>query len=74
MDIKQILIIANIIVSAFIVISILLQGRGAGLGGAWGGGGETFQTRRGLEKLMMRLTVIFVVAFFSISVSLFLIR
>lgn len=64
---KNILLIFNIILSILIVIFILLQGRGAGLGSAWGGGGELFQTRRGIEKLTLRLTVIFIVIFFVVS-------
>ncbi len=61
---KNILLIANIITSILIVIFILIQGRGAGLGSAWGGGGETFQTRRGIEKLTMQLTVFLIIVFF----------
>lgn len=65
---KDALLILNIIFSILIVILILMQGRGAGLGNAWGGGGEMFQTRRGVEKLTMRLTTIFIVLFFVLSV------
>lgn len=65
--------IATIVVSVLIVVLVLLQGRGAGLGSAWGGGGEFYQTRRGVEKITMRLTIIMIIAFFILSVaSLFL--
>lgn len=67
------LLIANIIVSILTVVFILIQGRGAGLGSAWGGGGETFQTRRGIEKLTMQLTVFLIIIFFAISVVNFFI-
>lgn len=70
---KDALLIANIIVSALIVVFILLQGRGAGLGSAWGGGGEYFQTRRGIEKITLQLTVAFIVIFLTISVVNFFI-
>lgn len=70
---KEILLIVNIALSMAIVVLILLQGRGAGLGSAWGGGGEFFQTRRGIEKLTLRLTVVLIVIFFLVSiVNLFL--
>lgn len=65
---KTFLLIANIIVSIVVVILILIQGRGAGLGSAWGGGAELFQTRRGIEKFTLSLTVIFIIVFFIISV------
>lgn len=65
---KNFLLILNIILSVLIVVFILIQGRGAGLGSAWGGGGETFQTRRGMEKATLWLTVIFIVIFFIVSI------
>lgn len=64
---KNILLTINIVLSVVIVIFILIQGRGAGLGSAWGGGGERFQTRRGIEKVVVWLTVIAIVLFFIVS-------
>lgn len=46
------------VLAALLVTLILLQNRGAGLGSAWGGGGELYTTRRGVEKLLFRLTVL----------------
>lgn len=72
---KNVLIIVNIIVSFVIVLLILIQGKGAGLGSAWGGGGEMFQTRRGVEKISLRVTVILILLFFIISlVSFFMVN
>jgi len=64
---KNFLLILNIIFSVLIVVFILIQGRGAGLGSAWGGGGEMFQTRRGMEKIILWLTIIFIVIFLVVS-------
>lgn len=70
---KNVFLILNIILSIIVVILILIQGRGAGLGSAWGGGGEFFQTRRGIEKLTLRLTVILIILFAIVSaINLFL--
>lgn len=66
---RDILLIATIILSIAITALILLQGRGAGLGSAWGGGGEFYQTRRGIEKITLRLTVFFILCFLAISVA-----
>lgn len=71
---KVALIIVNIIVSIAIVVLILMQGRGAGLGSAWGGGGETFQTRRGIEKVTLNITIFCIILFFIISVVSFFIK
>lgn len=69
---KDILLLINIALSVIIAVLILIQGKGAGLGSAWGGGGEMFQTRRGIEKLTLRFTVILIVIFFVVSlVNLF---
>ena len=49
------------------IILILLQQRGASLGAGFGGSGELFITRRGLEKSLFNTTVVFVLLFvFSI--------
>ncbi len=53
---------------------ILLQGKGAGLGSAWGGGGQLFQTRRGIEKVTLRITVVLIVVFFILSLISFLLK
>ena len=65
---KNFLLVINIIASIVVVVLILIQGRGAGLGSAWGGGGEHFQTRRGIERFTLYLTVFFIVIFFAISI------
>lgn len=71
---KNILLILNIIVSILVIFFILVQGKGAGLGSAWGGGGELFQTRRGVEKFVYRLTIFFIILFFILSLANFLIK
>jgi protein translocase SecG subunit len=71
---KSLLIILNLIISFVIIFLILIQGRGAGLGSAWGGGGELFQTKRGVEKVILKLTVFFIVLFFILSTINFIRR
>ncbi len=64
---KNFLLILNIVLSVLIIVFILIQGKGAGLGSAWGGGGEMFQTRRGMEKVILRLTTAFIIIFLVVS-------
>ena len=66
---KQVLLIVNIVLSIFIVLFILLQGKGAGLGSAWSGGGEFYHTRRGIENFMFKLLIALVIIFFIVSVT-----
>ncbi len=69
---KDILLVVNIIFSVIIVVLILVQGKGAGLGSAWGGGGEMYSTRRGVEKVILWLTSIAIAVFLIVSlVNLF---
>ena len=50
---------AQIIISVVLVLSILLQQSGAGVGGALGGGdtGSFHHTRRGFEKFLFYLSI-----------------
>ncbi|HKM19964.1 MAG TPA: preprotein translocase subunit SecG [Candidatus Dojkabacteria bacterium] len=57
MDTTKILSIVQIVVCVILVISILLQNRAEGLGQMFGGGGEIFRTKRGLEKFLYYLTI-----------------
>jgi len=54
---QKILLISQIAVCAVLVVSILLQNRAEGLGKMFGGGGEVFRTKRGLEKVLYYLTI-----------------
>lgn len=59
--------VAQIIISIALIVSILLQARGAGLGSVFGGTGTVFKTRRGIDKLLFRFTIVFTVLFVLIS-------
>lgn len=56
---KENLAIAQIVVAIILTILVLLQQRGAGLGSAFGGGGEFYASRRGAEKNIFWATVFF---------------
>ena len=43
--------------SVLLSVTILLQQRGTGLGGAFGGEGAVFRTKRGLEKGLFYATI-----------------
>lgn len=57
--------IVGIIFSAAVILFVLLQTRSAGLGSAFGGSsaGSVFKTRRGIERLVFNLTIVFIVLF-----------
>ncbi len=66
---KNILTIVQILLSILLLISILLQSRGSGLSGSFGGAGEFYRTRRGFEKVLLRLTIIIAVLFLISSIA-----
>ena len=59
--------VVQIIIAVALIVSILLQARGAGLGSVFGGTGTVFKTRRGIEKTLFRMTVFFAVVFAVLS-------
>jgi preprotein translocase subunit SecG len=60
----------QIILSVAVIIFILLQARGAGLGSAFGGSsaGSVFKTRRGVERLIFNITIVFIILFAAVSI------
>lgn len=56
--------IIQIAVAAILIVAILLQNRGAGLGAAFGGEGNVYRTRRSLEKLLFQATIVLSIIFF----------
>ncbi len=60
--------VAQIIVSIVLIVVILLQVRGGGLGGIFGQPDSTFRTRRGVEKALFQFTIALVVLFVALSI------
>lgn len=60
----------QILLSVLLISCILLQAQGSGLGSTWGGGGETYHTKRGIEKVVFYLTIVGVILFIINSIAL----
>jgi len=73
MNINNILQIITIVSAALMILTILLQQRGASLGAGFGSSGELYTTRRGIDKSLFEATIILAVIFvFSILAGLIL--
>jgi len=59
--------VAQIIVAIALILIILFQVRGGGLGGIFGQPDTVYRTRRGVEKTLFQLTVALVVIFIIIA-------
>jgi len=55
--------ITQIIIAVLLIGAILLQQRGAGLGGAFGGEGALYRSKRGVEKILLIATIVLAVIF-----------
>jgi protein translocase SecG subunit len=68
---SQYLAIAQLILSIAIVALILIQNKGAGLSSTFGGGNEVYLTKRGIEKWVIRATVVLITLFVIVRMTAF---
>lgn len=59
---------AQMLVAILLVAAILLQQKGTGLGSVFGGEGNVYQTRRGLERILFASTIVLSSLFFITAV------
>ncbi len=61
--------IVQIILAIALIVLIILQAKGSGLGSLFGGeAGAITKTRRGLEKTLFQITIVLAIAFLSIAI------
>lgn len=71
---ERFLDIALIITSVALIISVILQSKGAGLGGLTGGDtGGVYTARRGIERTLFWVTIVLSVIFFALAITTVLI-
>jgi preprotein translocase subunit SecG len=67
--------VALIITSIALIVSVILQSKGAGLGGLTGADtGGIFTARRGIEKILFWVTVGLSVLFFVLTIATYLVN
>lgn len=65
---------ALIIISVLLIASVILQSKGAGLGGLTGAdAGSVFTARRGIERTLFWVTIALSVTFFALVITLLII-
>jgi preprotein translocase subunit SecG len=65
---NPILAVGQIIVCIFLIAAILMQARGVGLSSAFGGDSSVYRSRRGIERQLLRFTVLLIVLFVAFSI------
>lgn len=61
--------IIQAVLAILVILTILLQARGTGMGATFGGEGNVYRTKRGVEKRLFQLTVILAILFFGVSLA-----
>jgi len=69
----NILNLAQIAIAVALIVVILMQNRGAGVSGLFGGAGNVYATKRGLEKKLFYATIALSVCFFVVSLAIVII-
>ena len=59
--------VAQIVLALGLILAILLQVRGGGLGGIFGQPDTVYRTKRGVEKTLFQLTVVLMVLFVIVA-------
>jgi len=61
-------VIAQILIAIALIVTILFQLHGGGIGGIFGQADSVYRTRRGLESTLLRLTIILAVLLVAFAV------
>ena len=64
--------IGQIIVGLALIAAILLQSRGTGLSGTFGGDSAVYRSRRGVERRLWQFTIILIVLFVLFSLAAYI--
>lgn len=60
--------IAQLILSGALIVAVLFQVKGGGLGGIFGQADTVYRTKRGAEKTLFQLTIVLIVLFLIVSI------
>ena len=69
---NPILALGQIIVSIALIAAVLLQARGTGLSGTFGGDSAVYRSRRGVERRLWQFTIILLGLFVAFSLASFI--
>jgi len=59
--------IIQLVLSIILIIIILLQQKGSGLSGVFGGSSNVYSTKRGVDKILFYTTIVVAILFFGAS-------
>jgi protein translocase SecG subunit len=62
------IVIAQIIIPVIVIALVLIQDRSSGIGGLFGNKDSFYQKRRGMENIILWVTVFFIILFVILSI------
>ena len=66
---EKIVTFSQLVLGVALIVSIVMQNRGAGLSNVFGGSGAIYRTKRGFEKWMFYATIAMAVVFVALSMA-----
>jgi len=66
---KTTLLVIQMVSALSMIVCVLLQNRGTGIGAAFGGDGNIYRTKRGVEKGLFIVTILFSTLFIASSLA-----
>jgi preprotein translocase subunit SecG len=70
--VNPILAAGQLIVSIALSLAVLLQARGSGLGGTFGGDSAVYRSRRGIERRLWQFTIVLIALFATFSLAAYI--
>ncbi len=67
--VEKILLVAQLIVAVALIVTILMQQKGSGVGSAFGGEATAYRSRRGVEKMLHYATIVCAILLCVISLT-----
>jgi len=65
---SKVLDILQVVLSVILIIAVLIQQKGSGLGAAFGGSSNIYSTKRGIDKTLFQITIAVSILFLAISI------
>ena len=69
---NPVLAAGQLIVAIALTLSVLLQSRGSGLGGTFGGDSAVYRSRRGIERRLWQFTIVLIALFVMFSLGAYI--
>ncbi len=71
---QRVISVIQVLSALLLIGAILMQNRGTGLSATFGGEGNVYRTKRGMEKVFFIGTIVLAIVFFGASIAQLILR